>query len=51
MGPIIAVVAVGTVLALAFSSSRNTPRPLEVGPDRRSAGQAVLAQGLRASRP
>ena len=31
MGPIIAIVAVGTVLALAFSSSRSTPRSIDVG--------------------
>jgi hypothetical protein len=31
MGPIFAIVAVGTVLALAFSSSRSAPRSIEVG--------------------
>jgi hypothetical protein len=31
MGPIIAIVAVGTVLALAFSTSRSTTPSIEVG--------------------
>jgi hypothetical protein len=31
MGPILAIVAVGTVLALAFSSSRSAPHPIDVG--------------------
>ncbi len=47
MGPIIAIVAVGTVLALAFSSSRSIPRSIDVGRGERLDG-AIRGPFLRA---